>query len=155
MLFRRLLWSKKIKIFIRKMPHIATEINKTGTSQVGTISRAQKYSRNNYWNHLEKLFSSKKVYGKKCRTMPKNPKRGHLEPLNVFYKLKTSKNARGYPLIKFENFQKKSHSVEKNPNGAPFGLSCTFGSIKKIWFSARIEPTLSGLVEENLSKLNK
>ena len=64
--------------------------------------------------------------------MPKNLKRGHLGSLNVFYKPKTSKkNARGYPLIKFKNFRKKSHSVEKNPKGGPFGLTCTFGSIKK------------------------
>ena len=30
------------------------KMNETGTSQVGTISKAQKYSRNNYWKHLEK-----------------------------------------------------------------------------------------------------
>ena len=30
--------------------------NKTGTSQVGAISKAQKYSMNNYWKHLEKKF---------------------------------------------------------------------------------------------------
>ena len=29
---------------------------KTGSSQVGAISKAQKYSKNNYWKHLEKLF---------------------------------------------------------------------------------------------------
>ena len=79
--------------------------------------------------------------------MPKNLKRGHLGSFNVFYKPKTSKNARGYPLIKFENFRKKSHSAEKNPKGGPFGLTCTFGR-KNLWFSARIEPTLSGLVED-------
>ena len=41
------------------------------------------------------------------------------------------KNARGYPLINFKNFRKKSHCAEKNPKGGPFGLTCTFGSIKK------------------------
>ena len=82
--------------------------------------------------------------------MLKNLKRGHLGSLNVFYKPKTSKKCKGirYPLIKFENFQKKSHSAEKNTKGGPFGLTCTFGSIKNLWFSARIEPTLSGLVED-------
>ena len=39
------------------MPRI--ESNKTGTSQVGAIFKAQKYSRNNYWKNLEK--NSKKV----------------------------------------------------------------------------------------------
>ena len=33
--------------------------NKTGSSQVGAISKAQKYSKNNYWKHLEKFFSKK------------------------------------------------------------------------------------------------
>ena len=33
--------------------------NKTGSSQVGAISKAQQYSKNNYWKHLEKLFSKK------------------------------------------------------------------------------------------------
>ena len=35
-------------------------INNTGTTQVGAISKAQKYSRNNYWKDLE--FFSKKVF---------------------------------------------------------------------------------------------
>ena len=47
--------------------------------------------------------------------MPKNPKRGYLGSLNVFYKPKTSKNARGYPLIKFENFRKKNRILPKKP----------------------------------------
>ena len=64
--------------------------------------------------------------------MPKNLKSGHLGSFNVFYKPKTSKKCKGLPLIKFENFQKKSHSAEKNPKGEPFGLTCTFGSIKKL-----------------------
>ena len=58
----------------------------------------------NIWKKL--LFVS-------CRTMPKNPKRGYLGSLNVFYKPKTSKNARGYPLIKFENFRKKNRILPK------------------------------------------
>ena len=29
------------------------------------------------------------------------------------------KNARGYPLIKFDNFRKKSHSAEKTQRGDP------------------------------------
>ena len=49
--------------------------------------------------------------------MPKSTKKGHLGSLNVFYKPKISQIAREYPLIKFENFQKKSHSSKKNPKG--------------------------------------
>ena len=40
----------------------ASKYNKTGTSQVGAISKAQKFSRNVYWKHLEKFFF-KKVFG--------------------------------------------------------------------------------------------
>ena len=100
-----------------------------------------------------KIFFSKKVFFLESRTMPKNSKRGHSGSLNVFTNQKLQKNARGYPLIESENFRKKSHSAEKNPKGGPFGLTCcTFGSIKILWFSARIEPPLSGfrnLVEED------
>ena len=35
--------------------------NKTGSSQVGAISKAQKYSKNNYWKHLENFFSKKNI----------------------------------------------------------------------------------------------
>ena len=48
-----------------------------------------------------------KVFGKKSRTMPKNLKRGHLGSFNVFYKPKTSKNARGLPFDKIRKFLKK------------------------------------------------
>ena len=64
--------------------------------------------------------------------MPKNSKRGHLVSVSVFTSRKFQKNSRGYPLIEFENFRKKSHSAEKTQRGeGPFGLASTFGSIKK------------------------
>ena len=52
--------------------------NKPGTAQVGAISKAQKYSRRNYWKHLEKkiFFFQKKVFGKKvaqCRKTKQRP----------------------------------------------------------------------------------
>ena len=133
--------------------------NMTGSSQVGAISKAQKYSKNNYWKHLEKLFFSKKnlkiFFRKKLffrsRTMPKNSKRGHSGSLNVFTNRKLQKNARGYPLIESENFRKKSRIVPKKrkkiERKKSFGLASTFGSIKNLWFSARIEPTISGFSE--------
>ena len=96
--------------------------NKTGSSQVGAISKAQKYSKNNYWKHFEKLFFSKKNFEfffeksifLESRTMPKNSKRGHSGSINVFTNRKLQKNARGYPLIESENFRKKSRIVPKN-----------------------------------------
>ena len=50
--------------------------NKTGTSQVGAISKAQKYSRNNYWKHLEKIdfFSNKTIFLKKVAQCRKTQK---------------------------------------------------------------------------------
>ena len=45
--------------------------------------------------------------------MPKNPKIGNLGLLNVFYKPKTSKKSKGYPLIKFEKKIEKSCIVPK------------------------------------------
>ena len=85
-------------------------------------------------------FFSKKYF--LSRTMPKNSKRGHSGSFNVFYKPKTSKKCKGVPFDKIQKFSKKSRIVpKKNPKGGPFGLTCTFGSIK-------VEPTLSGLVED-------
>ena len=88
--------------------------------------------------------------------MPKNPKRGHLGSLNVFYKPKTyPKQMQGVPFDKFRKFSKKSRIVpEKNTNGDPLVSLVLYCNL---WFSARIEPTLSGfrkLVEiEQMNKL--
>ena len=46
--------------------------------------------------------------------------------------------------------------MPKKTQGGPFGLTCTFGNIKNLWLSAKIEPTLSGfrkLVE--VKQMNK
>ena len=58
--------------------------------------------------------------------MPKNLKRGHLGSFNVFYKPKTSKKRKGDTLV------------------SPVLLE----ALKNLWFSARFEPTHSGLVED-------
>ena len=63
--------------------------------------------------------------------MPKTQKEAIQAHSTFSTNRKLQKNARGYPLIKFENFRKKSHSAKKKPKGGPFGLTCTFGSIKK------------------------
>ena len=80
--------------------------NKTGSSQVGAISKVRKYSKNNYWKHLEKFFSkknfeiffSKKVFFLESRTMPKNSKRGHSGSLNVFLQTENFKKMQGVTL---------------------------------------------------------
>ena len=50
--------------------------------------------------------------------------------------------------MKFENFRKKSHSAETNPKVDPLVSPVLLEALKNLWFSARIEPTLSGLVED-------
>ena len=52
-----------------------TKTNKTGSSQVGAISKAQKYSKNNYWKHLEKLLIESEIFRKKSRIVPKKTQR--------------------------------------------------------------------------------
>ena len=62
------IWQTASKIFIPpinefvKLRETSPNPNKTGSSQVGAISKAQKYSKNNYWKHLEKNFFSKKNF---------------------------------------------------------------------------------------------
>ena len=71
-------------------------------------SKAQKYSKNNYLKHLEKLFFSKKSFENFFF------EKSIFISLNVFTNRKLQKNARGYPLIESENFRKKkSHSAKK------------------------------------------
>ena len=52
--------------------------------------------------------------------MPKNFKKRPFRLMKRFEKPKTSKNARGYPLIEFDNFRKKSRIVPKKPKGGTF-----------------------------------
>ena len=85
--------------------------NKTGSSQVGAIYKAQKYSRNNYWKHLQKIIFKKIIFEIffetiifLSRTMLKNSKRGHSGSLNVFTNRKLQKKCKGYPLIESVNF---------------------------------------------------
>ena len=76
--------------------------------------------------------------------MPKNSKRGHSGSLNVFTNRKLQKNARGYPMIESEKFEKKSHSAEKKPNKKKHLVShLLLEALRNLWFSARIEPTIS------------
>ena len=49
----------------------AEKENKTGTSQVGAKSKAQKYSRNHYWKDLENIFSKKSIFLKKSQNAEK------------------------------------------------------------------------------------
>ena len=101
---------------------ITPRTNKTGSSQVGAISKAQKYSKNNYWKHLEKLFFQKKLkifFSKKSIFFRKSDSAEKLKKrpfrlIKRFYKPKTSKKCKGLPFDRIRKFsKKKSHSAEK------------------------------------------
>ena len=93
---------------------------KTGSSQVGAISKAQKYSKNNYWKHLEKFFSKKKFefffrkkyFFRKSHNAEKLKKRP-FRLIKRFYKPKTSKKCKGLPFDRILKFSKKSRIVPK------------------------------------------
>ena len=92
---------KKISIFFEillKSPVsriVPNNVNKTGTSQVGAISKAQK-AQNIFGKKLENF--EKNSFGK-CRTVPKNVKGG---PFLIYKHAFCSK-------------------ITKNPKGGPFG----------------------------------
>ena len=58
------------------------------------------------------------------------------------------KNARGYPLINFKNFEKSRIVPKKTQRGGPLVSPVLLEALKNLWFSARIEPTNSGWVED-------
>ena len=64
-------------------------------------------------------FFSKKVFFKSHNAQRKTQKETIQAHTTFSTNRKFQKNARGYPLINFENFRKKSHSAEKNPKGGP------------------------------------
>ena len=102
-----------------ELSDISPTINKTGSSQVGAISKAQKYSSTtieNIWkNFFQKNFLnffSKNIF-LESRTMPKNSKRGHSGSLNVFTNRKLQKKCKGLPFDRIRKFSKKSRIVPK------------------------------------------
>ena len=55
----------------------------------------------------------------------------------------------GVPFDKIQKFSKKCPIVSKNTQrGDPLVSPVLLEALKNLWFSARIEPTLSGLVED-------
>ena len=135
--------------------------NKPGTAQVGFISKAQKYSRTNHWKNLE-IFFSKKLFGKKKSHMAEKPKKIPFRLIKRFLQIENFKKFKGVPFDRIEKFSEKKCRIvpKKSAKRGPFGLPSTFGSIKNLWFSARLEPTLSCFSDPRKSgltskKLNK
>ena len=99
----------------------SSSVNKTGSSQVGAISKAQKYSRNNYWKHLQKIDLKKIEYffSKKSFFKSHNAEKLKKRPFRLikrFYKPKTSKKCKGVPFDRIRKFSKKSRIVPKKTN---------------------------------------
>ena len=66
-------------------------------------------------------------------------------PIKRFLQTENFKKMQGVPFDDIRKFSKKVAECQKNPKGGTFGLTCcTFGNMKILWFSARIEPPLSG-----------
>ena len=68
------------------------KINKTGTSKVGAISKAQK-AQNIFFG--KKLKFSKKCFFQKCRTVTKNVKEGTLLDFQTCILLQNNKKLKG------------------------------------------------------------
>ena len=113
--------------------------NKTGSSQVGAISKAQNIQRTtigNIWKNsffsktFLKIFFPKKSIFLESRTMPKNSKRDHSGSLNVFTNRKLQKKCKGLPFDRIRKFSKKSRIVPKKTKKIKrkktFGLASTF-----------------------------
>ena len=119
---------KSVKSGTYTMRSVVLRKNKTGSSQVGAIFKAQKYSKNNYWKHLEKIFFKKKIFEiffrkkyffRKSHNAEKLKKRP-FRLIKRFYKPKTSKKCKGLHFDRIRKFsKKKSHSAEKTQRGDP------------------------------------
>ena len=85
--------------------------NKTGTSQVGAISKAQIKSNGG-------PFGDKKI-SRKSRTVPKRPKGGSFTFIRFRRLRLKSKKPKWDPLETKQFWKKKSHSAEKKLKGDP------------------------------------
>ena len=87
-------------------------LNKTRTSKVGAISKAQR-AQNIF---LEKNLKFLNFFCfKKTRIVPKNVKGGPSGFINIHSVAKYQKTRRGDPLGTFKNFRKKVTECQKNP----------------------------------------
>ena len=89
--------------------------NKTGTSQVGAISKAQK-AQNIFFEKKLEIFEKKISFGK-CRTVPKNVKGGPFLIYKHAFCSKITKNSKGDPLGTLKKFRKKVSQCRKKSKG--------------------------------------
>ena len=89
---------------LQNFSELITNYNKTGTSQVGAISKAQ--NAQNIFLEKNLKFSNKFSFGK-CRTVPKKVKRGPFLIDKHAFCSKITKNSKGDPLGTLQKFRKK------------------------------------------------
>ena len=103
----------------------------------------EKFGKKIFFKKLFSIFFSKKVFLKSHNA--ENFKKSPFRLIQRFLQTENFEKMQGVP---FEKFRKKSHSAEKNPKGGPLVSPVLLEALKNLWFSARIEPTLSGWVED-------
>ena len=67
-----------------------------------------------------------KVFSKKSRILPKNPKRDPLSSINVFLQTENFKKFKGVPFDKIQIFSEKCRIVPKKGKGGAFVFHYTF-----------------------------
>ena len=103
-------------------------LNKTGTSQVGAISKAQK-AQNIFFGKKLEIFEKKNFFGK-CRTVPKNVKGGPFLIYKHAFCSKITKNSKGGPFGDIKKISKKSRTVPKKiERGDPLVPSGLVGNV--------------------------
>ena len=96
------------------------EINKTGTSKVGAISKAQKAQKTFLKKNLKFLFF---FSFRKCRIVPKNIKGGTLWALLTHILLQNIKKLESGTLLRHSKIFEKSRTMpEKNRKGGHLSL---------------------------------
>ena len=93
------------------------------------------------------IFFRKKVFFKlhNAEKLKKRPFR----LIQRFLQTENFKKMQGVPFDKIRKFSKKSRIVpKKTQSGDPLVSPVLLEALKSLWFSARIEPTLSGWVED-------
>ena len=132
-------------------------VEKIGKNEGGTLWRHLKNLRKKVSLSRKQLVEAfeKKCFLKSIRLKShsaEKPKKRSFRPIKRFLQTENFKKMQGVSFDDIRKFSKKVAECRKNPKGGPFGLTCcTFGSIKILCFSARIEPPLSGfrnLVED-------
>ena len=96
-----------------KIETVSTK-NKPGTAQVGFMSKAQKYSRNNNGKHLEKkCFVFQKIYLVKKVEYSQKTQKDTTWFIKRFFTNRKLQKFKGLPFDRIRKFSEKCHIVPK------------------------------------------